>query len=470
MTLKTSLHRHVTFCPQGDGLQRSGKDAENATVQFLVDNLQTHLVGDYRILAGYNLPLRGPGSVGALEVDVLLINKFGLFAIEVKDWYGTIDARDDGWYQNRGRMGNVFVSVINKAKVLKGHIRRISPRYKVGVIGLIVLARGRARFNNYTSYDDRIVVELNSSLLAAVSSNLFWGFGYSDNLLLDQEIVALKTSLYEEHSRSNTMFIENYYQVDGKLPPGELFESVKAHNIHMPDRQVRIKVYKLPNLVQTSDIMLRKFRRSADSVSKLPTHPNILNTLTFFPDTNSPDRYYEVTEIVDGQRLDRIISSYKNRMPLKTQIQYIRPLCHALAHAHNHGVYHRNICPQTVFVTKDRTVKLADFDFAKLEGQATISIPGRELISTKFTAPEVIRNSRSASAKSDIYALGMLWYFLACLPEQEPSFSIERIEQLALPSSALELMKRMLAHQPHKRPSSALEIDEELQEILQSIT
>jgi serine/threonine protein kinase len=158
-------------------------------------------------------------------------------------------------------------------------------------------------------------------------------------------------------------------------------------------------------------------------------------------------------------------------MSFARQLSFLKPVSLALQHAHNHKdargkpspVYHRNICPETVFQMRDGTVKLGDFDFAKF-GDETISVPGQTLIAKPYTAPELLKNSSQASARSDIYALGVLWYFMASLPATPKQFNPAEIDALELPEHARTLLKRMTANNPLERPAKIEEVLEVLSE------
>ena len=160
------------------------------------------------------------------------------------------------------------------------------------------------------------------------------------------------------------------------------------------------------------------------------------------------------------------------KMSLAEQHSFLEPICLALQHAHNHKdadgkpapVYHRNICRETVFQTLDGTVKLGDFDFAKLDDK-TISVPGQMLIAKPYTAPELLKNSSDASVRSDIYALGVLWYFMASLPAEPSKFELSCINTLELPEQARALMKRMTEKNPLERPAKIEEVLEALARI-----
>jgi serine/threonine protein kinase len=163
----------------------------------------------------------------------------------------------------------------------------------------------------------------------------------------------------------------------------------------------------------------------------------------------------------------------------------LEALCEALQHAHNYQneegkpepVYHRNISLQTVFLVRDsrsgrNVIKLADFDFAKF-GKHTINPihlgpDYRDKIwpQTAFTAPEVLKDPSNARRYSDIYALGVLWYFLALLPHYDPTIQFNpltdagKIDILPLPGEAQTLLKHMLAYDKSQRPQHIEEVIE----------
>jgi serine/threonine protein kinase len=178
--------------------------------------------------------------------------------------------------------------------------------------------------------------------------------------------------------------------------------------------------------------------------------------------------FYEVTELTRGKRLDEIIAKRNKPLSLGEQLDYVEPLCDALIHAHKRKVYHRNLSPETVFVTEGE-VKLADFDFAKILGENTIVRPGQDFVNTPMTAPEMLVNPSAASPAADIYSLGALWYFLARLPEKNPALTPERIDALKLLPRAHTLMKKLLMKAIKSRPQSAEEVLDQLKMIREEI-
>src|SRR2546429_9858335 len=90
-----NLQRHVIFCPKADRrFNDPGSEAEFRTIDYLATNLRVQDVGDYRMLVNYNLPMKGADS---REIDLVLIDRFGVFLLEVKGWTGYIIASSDSW-------------------------------------------------------------------------------------------------------------------------------------------------------------------------------------------------------------------------------------------------------------------------------------------------------------------------------------------------------------------------------------
>ena len=223
------------------------------------------------------------------------------------------------------------------------------------------------------------------------------------------------------------------------------------------------------------EISIHHFQRSIQAVSALGFHPHLLTTLDFFADDirQQQDVFYEITELPTGPGLDEVMRSrvrQSRKMSFAHQLSFLKPISLALQHAHNHKdahgkptpVYHRNICPETVFQMRDGTVKLGDFDFAKF-GDKTISVPGQTLIAKPYTAPELLKNSSQASARSDIYALGVLWYFIASLPAEPKQFNPTEIDTLELPKHAHALMKSMTEEKLFER-------QEKIEEVLEALS
>lgn len=83
-------------------------------------------------------------------------------------------------------------------------------------------------------------------------------------------------------------------------------------------------------------------------------------------------------------------------------------LCNALAMCRKHGIVHRDIKPQNIFVSSAGDYKLGDFGVAKTIEKTT---GGTKIGTYKYMAPEVYNNQPYGGA-ADMYSLGLVLYWL----------------------------------------------------------
>jgi eukaryotic-like serine/threonine-protein kinase len=175
-------------------------------------------------------------------------------------------------------------------------------------------------------------------------------------------------------------------------------------------------------------------------------------------------RPYLVMEYVDGQPLSVLLAPGR---PLEADrvVDLVAQTADALQAAHDKHIVHRDVKPANLLITPDAQVKVTDFGIAKAASDTPITQTGT-IIGTAHYLPPEQAEGKPATARSDIYALGVVLY--ECLSGQRPfvgdnpvaiAIAHVRQEPPPLPDSVAPwlaaLTLRMLAKDPAARPESA---------------
>jgi serine/threonine protein kinase len=148
------------------------------------------------------------------------------------------------------------------------------------------------------------------------------------------------------------------------------------------------------------------------------THPN---TIQVYDYGHTPDGiFYYAMEFLRGLNLHELVARY-GAQPEGRVVHILAQVCDSLAEAHALGLIHRDIKPGNVFLCSrggvPDCVKVLDFGLVR-EFRAD-SVPqknsARENViegTPWFTPPEAIQGQVQTDPRSDLYAVGVLGYYL----------------------------------------------------------
>jgi serine/threonine-protein kinase len=161
--------------------------------------------------------------------------------------------------------------------------------------------------------------------------------------------------------------------------------------------------------------LLRRFEREVQATARL-SHPN---TVEVYDYGHAEDgTFYYVMEYLPGLSLDEMVSRH-GPLPPARAVHYLRQVCGALREAHQAGLVHRDIKPSNIIACNPGglcdVVKLLDFGLVRppdagVRGRLTKE--GLILGTPDFMSPEQARGEDTVDARSDLYSLGAVAYFL----------------------------------------------------------
>jgi serine/threonine protein kinase len=175
---------------------------------------------------------------------------------------------------------------------------------------------------------------------------------------------------------------------------------------------VALKVIR-PEMLSNAEA-LGRFRREMAAVATL-AHPNIVQAF----DVNlDGDLHYFAMEYVSGTDLSKLVELC-GAVAMRTACDYIRQAALGLQHVHEHGLVHRDIKPQNLWLSTGGVIKILDMGLARLRlpnGQPgstdNLTLEGIVLGTPDYLPPEQARDPRAVDIRADIYGLGCTFYFL----------------------------------------------------------
>jgi tetratricopeptide (TPR) repeat protein len=151
-----------------------------------------------------------------------------------------------------------------------------------------------------------------------------------------------------------------------------------------------------------------RFFREGQALSAL-NHPNIA---TVHEVDESDDALFLSLEFLSGGTLQSVIrQAYQagRPLPLDQVLEWGAAIAEALAHAHRHGVIHRDVKSSNVMFDDEGRVKLTDFGLATTTGRGDGTVTEPVMGTYTYIAPELVEG-QTATPASDLFSLGVLLY------------------------------------------------------------
>ncbi len=237
-------------------------------------------------------------------------------------------------------------------------------------------------------------------------------------------------------------------------------------------RKVALKLIKGKGAVDAG--LVARFQREIGVMSGL-NHPNVV---TMFDSGVDNGNFFLVMELLEGRSLRDELSALSAqrqvRVPWPRALRITHHVARGLAAVHEIGVVHRDLKPENIFLTT--STGLRDFakllDFGIVRRQTTpepqrLTETGNIVGTPGYLSPEQL-TGEAASARSDLYALGVVLYEMVTgeFPFAAPTLQAMALRQLVdpltspgrlapdLPEHVVDLVLALMAREPAQRPST----------------
>src|SRR5262245_25635931 len=267
-------------------------------------------------------------------------------------------------------------------------------------------------------YNLGIITDLNHAEAYHPLSILWWTFFSLFGLLIASSIAiwffSYRLARAQREAQKAAIEAKNLgqYRLEERLGAGAMGVVYKGHHA-MLRRPTAIKML---NVDKVNEASIQRFEREVQITCQL----NNPSTIAIYDYGRTPEGvFYYAMEYLDGVNLQVLVEKY-GPQPEGRVIRILQQICGSLYEAHSLGLVHRDIKPANVMLNRrggaPDVVKVLDFGLVRAlddEKQSRQSSAGGGLAGTPlYMSPEAIQTPELVDARSDLYAVGAVGYFL----------------------------------------------------------
>ena len=211
------------------------------------------------------------------------------------------------------------------------------------------------------------------------------------------------------------------YRLEEKIGAGAMGVVYKGHHA-MLRRPTAIKMLDVERVNESS---IQRFEREVQITCKL----NNPHTVAIYDYGRTPEGvFYYAMEYLDGIDLQVLVDRY-GPQPEGRVISILRQVCGSLYEAHSQGLVHRDVKPANIMLNRrgaePDVIKVLDFGLVRAldDKKKAGDMSGTPL----YMSPEAIQTPDLVDARSDLYAVGAVGYFLLT---GQPVFNANSLAEL----------------------------------------
>jgi serine/threonine protein kinase len=393
-------------------------DPENESELVAIRYLSGHLPDNYTLYTNLEIPY----NAKHYEIDIILVAPHGIYVIDVKGISGRLEVDANHWHpENSQSYRSPLKKYRQHARILKGMIKD-SDRFqkddlnKIWVQAAVLLTTDIIVDDvSHEGTEAKDIVILGKPCLKYFQDWQKIGNYFHTNIkpyfsIIDRAIRG------RSKARKGPLRFEEWEVLEklGEKENRYIEYLAKEITIGLSNRTARLRVYYVDPLLDASERQEahRLIYTAFQAVDDLPPHDNILAVRRIF-ESDDADSLVLVTADPSGKSLRQHIK--KQDLNLEQKLNVFAEVLRALDHAHKHGVIHRNITPENIFVTIEKQVKLTNFDYARIEKRdGTIANFIAEDLDeySIYQDFDCQKDPTQACQQSDLYSAGQVFYEL----------------------------------------------------------
>ena len=196
------------------------------------------------------------------------------------------------------------------------------------------------------------------------------------------------------------------YKITRLIGAGGMAKVYEAIHDKFENRRVAIKI--LDPVLSANEEIMHRFENEAKIMASLD-HQNNIKVLYY---TEVSGVLAIVMEYLEGVTLSDYVKK-NGPMPTAEASKLMCTILEAFEFAHKHGVVHRDVKPSNIHLSNTMQPKIMDFGIAKLlTVDDNLTRTGTQMGTPTYMSPEQVRDVKDIDKRSDIYSLGVTFYFM----------------------------------------------------------
>ena len=257
------------------------------------------------------------------------------------------------------------------------------------------------------------------------------------------------------------------YRIVRRLGRGGLGAVFLCEDLRLPSRMWAIKQMHVPD-PGMQEHFRETFEREAAILARI-RHPNLPLVVDFFEEN---DCVYLVMEYVQGENLADHVRRV-GRLPEADAFAYGLMIADLLVFLHGQRppLIFRDLKPENVMLSPERTVKLVDFGLARRFVPGKRSGDALPSGSVGYAAPEQWGETVQPDERSDVYSWGATMVYLLCGKVPSPVFPLAPLRDLepSLTEAGRTILARCVKARPSDRYADAATLSRDVERHLDCV-